>query len=202
MDKFSEWLEKNSEHYALIDRSYKKVLQKDKSKNNNIQVNTELATYGDIVLKLAICSILWREDISKLSEIKKKYEEDENLVKIIAQYYHLLDYMLDSRLQRGRSARLGRQLKTGTKSGNSRTRLGRQFKTGLERTLRRADGRLADYGLELERRRRGRPRLGQRRRFWRLRRSNRTHWIFICHNTHLLRFTRPVKRPSLRLLWL
>ena len=94
MDKFSEWLEKNREHYALIDRSYKKVLQKDKLKNNNIQVNTELATYGDIVLKLAICSILWREDISKLSEIKKKYEEDENLVKIIAQYYHLLDYML------------------------------------------------------------------------------------------------------------
>ena len=94
MDKFSEWLEKNRKHYALIDRSYKKVLQKDKLKNNNIQVNTKLATYGDIVLKLAICSILWREDISKLSEIKKKYEEDENLVKIIAQYYHLLDYML------------------------------------------------------------------------------------------------------------
>ena len=93
MDKFSEWLEKNRKHYALIDRSYKKVLQKDKLRNNNIQVNTELATYGDIVLKLAICSILWREDISKLSEIKKKYEEDENLVKIIAQYYNLLDYM-------------------------------------------------------------------------------------------------------------
>jgi dsRNA-specific ribonuclease len=96
MDKFLEWLENNKKHYALKDSSYKKVLQSEErlADTKDIKVNTELATYGDAVLKLAICSILWREDISKLSEIKKKYEEDESLVKIIAQYYRLLDYML------------------------------------------------------------------------------------------------------------
>ena len=53
-DKFLEWLNKNKEHYALIDKSYKNVLPE-----KEIKVNTELATYGDAVLKLALCQILW-----------------------------------------------------------------------------------------------------------------------------------------------
>ena len=112
MDKFLEWLKENKEHYALVDKSYKKVCQKNGESIENIQVNTELATYGDAVLKLAICSILWREDISKLSEIKKKYEEDENLVKIIAQYYHLLDYMLYDKMDKPNNYNYEKKSKT------------------------------------------------------------------------------------------
>ena len=94
MDKFLEWLEKNKRnHYALTDKSYKKVCQENKLEDNP-KINTELATYGDAVLKLALCQILWCDNISKFTEKKKKYEEDENLVKIIAQHYNLLDYML------------------------------------------------------------------------------------------------------------
>ena len=88
MDKFLEWLNKNKDHYALIDKSYKNVLPE-----KEIKVNTELATYGDAVLKLALCQILWCNNISKFTEKKKKYEEDETLVKIIAKNYKLLDFI-------------------------------------------------------------------------------------------------------------
>jgi len=95
MDKFLEWLGKNKEHYALVDTSYKMVYQRESKSPtaNDIRVNTELATYGDAVLKLALCQILWDKDISQLTEIKKKYEEDENLVKIIAKHYDLLKFI-------------------------------------------------------------------------------------------------------------
>jgi len=95
MDEFLAWLKKNKEHYALVDKSYKPFLQRrDKISNiNDIKINTELATYGDAVLKLALCQILWRENVFKLTEQKKKYEEDETLVKIIAKRYELLDFI-------------------------------------------------------------------------------------------------------------
>ena len=44
-------------HRALIDRSYKSYLLRQKSLA--IQCNSDLATYGDAVLKLAFCDILW-----------------------------------------------------------------------------------------------------------------------------------------------
>lgn len=56
-------------------------------------MNTELATYGDAVLKLALCQILWGSNISKFTEKKQKYEEDETLVKVVAKYYNLLDFI-------------------------------------------------------------------------------------------------------------
>ena len=95
MDAFLEWVKTNKQHYALVDKSYKKVCQGEEKRSNanDIKVNTELATYGDAVLKLALCQILWCDNISKFSEKKKKYEEDETLVKIIAKHYNLLDFI-------------------------------------------------------------------------------------------------------------
>ena len=103
MDKFLEWLEKNKEHYALKDSSYKKVLQnKERLANtNDIKINTQLATYGDAVLKLALCRLLWETEskkwetgIESLSDKKMKYETDKILVEIIAKEYKFLDDVL------------------------------------------------------------------------------------------------------------
>ena len=94
-DKFLEWLENNKEHDALKDRSYKKVLQNEKKLYNTkcIKVNTELATYGDAVLRLALCQLLWEDKVEQLTETKKKYESDEVLVKVIAKHYDMLKYI-------------------------------------------------------------------------------------------------------------
>ena len=95
-DKFLEWLNKNEEHYALIDKSYKKYKQSKYklADTKGIIVNTELATYGDAVLKLALCQILWDENITELTERKKIYEMDKTLVGIIAKKYELLNYIM------------------------------------------------------------------------------------------------------------
>lgn len=95
MDEFLEWLKKNKEHYALVDKSYKTVRQGEEKKPNanDIKVNTELATYGDAVLKLALCKILWSDDASKITEKKKKYEKDQTLVEIIAKRYKMLNFI-------------------------------------------------------------------------------------------------------------
>ena len=109
MDKFLQWIEKHKKHRALTDSSYKKVYQERYGKNlNNTRVNTELATYGDAVLKLALCEILWKEEKKKskkqeentstekqktLSECKQDYESDEILVKVIAKHYDILQFL-------------------------------------------------------------------------------------------------------------
>ena len=55
---------------------------------------SELATYGDALLKLAFCKILFDEkDVLNITEEKKKYESDEVLVKVIAKYYKFLEYI-------------------------------------------------------------------------------------------------------------
>ena len=97
MDKFLKWIEKHKKHRALTDSSYKKVYQERYRKGlDNTRVNTELATYGDAVLKLALCEILWKDKQEKpetLTEIKQKYESDEVLVNVIARYYDILKYL-------------------------------------------------------------------------------------------------------------
>lgn len=94
MDKFLQWIEKHKNHRALTDNSYKKVYQNKYGKElSNTKVNTDLATYGDAVLKLALCQILWNEKVDKLTECKKNYESDEILVKVIAERYQILDYL-------------------------------------------------------------------------------------------------------------
>lgn len=65
LDKFSEWIEKNREHQALTDKSHKNISTRENKAPLKEKDNTELATYGDAVLKLALCKILWKEEISK-----------------------------------------------------------------------------------------------------------------------------------------
>ena len=59
-DIFRAWLGDNKNHYALKDKSYKKVFQNKNCREYKGAVNTELATYGDAVLKLALCKILFK----------------------------------------------------------------------------------------------------------------------------------------------
>lgn len=72
---------------ALTDKSYSEV--EKLNKRNNTRDNFLLATYGDAVLKLAYCEILF--DIKNMTEEKKKYESDEVLVSVIGKNYNILD---------------------------------------------------------------------------------------------------------------
>lgn len=72
---------------ALTDKSYsevEKLNKRDKTRDNFL-----LATYGDAVLKLAYCEILF--DNENMTEEKKKYESDEVLVSVIGKNYNILD---------------------------------------------------------------------------------------------------------------
>lgn len=93
MDKFLEWIRNNQEHRALIDKSHKNVSTRENKAPLNEYDNTELATYGDAVLKLALCEILWKNKTGVLTEEKKKYESDEVLVKYIAKHYDILRFL-------------------------------------------------------------------------------------------------------------
>jgi len=93
MDKFLKWIENNEGHQALTDKSHKNVSTRENKAPLNEYDNTELATYGDAVLKLALCEILWKDKTGVLTEEKKKYESDEVLVKVIAAHYNLLKYL-------------------------------------------------------------------------------------------------------------
>ena len=94
MDKFLEWIENNQRHQALIDKSHKNVSTRENKAPLNEHDNTELATYGDAVLKLALCEILWENKTEVLTEEKKKYESDEVLVTKIAKHYDILKCLL------------------------------------------------------------------------------------------------------------
>ena len=74
---------------ALTDSSYKKYQQKHKleEKPNNFV----LATYGDAVLKLAFCELLF--DDENLTTTKSRYENDRVLVEVIGKHYKILDLM-------------------------------------------------------------------------------------------------------------
>jgi DNA recombination-dependent growth factor C len=63
MDKFLQWIENNQEHIALTDKSHKNVSTRKNEAPLKEDENTELATYGDAVLKLALCQILWQEEM-------------------------------------------------------------------------------------------------------------------------------------------
>ena len=66
---------------------------------NDDDTNFELATYGDAVLKLALCKI-YRDRKNagikfsdNLSKWKEKHESDEVLVRVIAKHYNLLNFL-------------------------------------------------------------------------------------------------------------
>lgn len=98
MDKIEELLKDpktNLQKQALTDTSYKNI---DHSLSDD-DTNFELATYGDAVLKLALCKIYreYKENglrfSENLSDWKKKYESDEVLVRVIAKHYNLLNFL-------------------------------------------------------------------------------------------------------------
>lgn len=102
MDKIEELLNAKENNRAtplqlraLTDKSYKKT-----SNNQDCKINFELATYGDAILKCALCKIYFeRENIDnfgfkgKLTEWKKQYESDEVLIKFIARHYDILNFL-------------------------------------------------------------------------------------------------------------
>ena len=96
MDLFKIWLDGNRDHSALVSRSYKSFYQNENRMPYVGKINEELDTYGDAVLKLAICAILYdRKDVDKenITELKIKYETDKALVGVIARHYDLIDYI-------------------------------------------------------------------------------------------------------------
>ena len=70
---------------ALTDKSVKGHVLEDED------VNTELATYGDAVLKLALCELLL-DQVDELTIEKQKYESDVALVRI-GEYYDITKYL-------------------------------------------------------------------------------------------------------------
>lgn len=91
-DYFKSWLKENPDHYALTDKSYKNFYQRYKRKQYVGEINTELATYGDAVLKLALSEILFERE-GNLSVEKADYESDEALTKYIAKHYGFLSIL-------------------------------------------------------------------------------------------------------------
>lgn len=91
-DAFLDYLQNGSGKWhtrALTDKSMQG--ERDES-----VTNVTLATYGDAVLKLALCEILL-DHFEELTIEKAKYESDVSLVKI-AKHYDLLQYLnFDSR---------------------------------------------------------------------------------------------------------
>ena len=73
---------------ALTARSYKNI---DHSLSDQDD-NDELATYGDALLKHALCELLF-DNVKNITVEKQDYESDEVLVKVIARNYDLLDHM-------------------------------------------------------------------------------------------------------------
>ncbi len=96
-DLFSRFLEEKLDGEAaawrtraLTAKSYKNV----EHTTRDTQTNEELATYGDALLKLALCEFLLDDaDPRALSETKKDYESDRVLVDKVARHYDLLKYI-------------------------------------------------------------------------------------------------------------
>lgn len=92
-EDYFEYCLKHKEEYPLIERAltdtsyseFEKAQKKTITPNNEI-----LATYGDAVLKLAFCEVLY--DDKELSVHKANYECDKSLV-LIGEKYNILKYM-------------------------------------------------------------------------------------------------------------
>ena len=96
MDIFEKFIKDNKDNdcRALTYKSYNEIYKKQNHKDlKNVEINSELATYGDALLKFALCQILLDKCEDGLSEEKKKYESDEFLIKKVAKRYNLLEYI-------------------------------------------------------------------------------------------------------------
>ena len=96
LDLFEEYFKKEDNSIrvkrALTDRSYKKEYQKDNKENYVGQTNNDLATYGDSIIKLCIL-YLKLDKTDNLTIDKSFIELDENLVRVIAKHYNMLEYI-------------------------------------------------------------------------------------------------------------
>ena len=96
-NKFDEYLRDEDQPTrlrALTSRSYKNLFQRENGfPLSDENINVELATYGDALLKLAFCKILFDDAVLNITVEKQKYEADKVLVEIIAQHYELLKYI-------------------------------------------------------------------------------------------------------------
>ena len=78
---------------ALTCKSYKQVYQNNhREQLDDKRTNTELATYGDALIKFVLCELLLDKE-PQLSEKKKEFEEDKFFIEVVAKHYNLLDYM-------------------------------------------------------------------------------------------------------------
>lgn len=93
-DLFLDCLERLKDHplmvQALTDRSRNNYLGKHHLPS--VPNNVELATYGDAVLKLAFCDVLY-DSVDHLTIEKEKYESDKNYVEVIGKRYDILRRM-------------------------------------------------------------------------------------------------------------
>lgn len=80
----SEWVIR-----ALTDKSYK---HEKNRKQYEKPVNSDLATFGDAVIKFCYCRILL-DNVEELTNEKAKYESDKTLVEVVAKHYDLLKYI-------------------------------------------------------------------------------------------------------------
>ena len=88
---FREFLEEGTGAWrtrALTAKSYRGIDRTLREEDTNV----ELATYGDAVLKLALCELLLDKD-GTLSVEKQKYENDRVLIRVIARYYDILRFL-------------------------------------------------------------------------------------------------------------
>lgn len=90
MDLFKYWLDKKKESkwvkLALTDGSYREKPDVPQ----DYPVNTELATYGDAIIKFCYAEILFEKDCRELSEKIKVFITDERFVTVIAKHYEIL----------------------------------------------------------------------------------------------------------------
>ena len=117
-DLFQDYLDHGEDAWrtrALTDRSFDYRVPES-------QTNVTLATYGDALLKFALCEILL-DDFEELTVEKAKYESDISLVKI-ASHYNLIDYLRfdrnDPRYPQDYRTRRVRPDATKTQRGNIR----------------------------------------------------------------------------------
>lgn len=94
-DLFSEYLNKKESKWikrALTDKSFKKKYEKENKTPYPDKDNSDLATYGDAIMKLGYLEILFDKE-EKLTIKKSEYESDEYLVKAVAKHYDLLKFI-------------------------------------------------------------------------------------------------------------
>lgn len=98
MDLFEEYLAKQDNEYvkqALTDKSYKSYCSRGIKGGNgqcNFEVNTNMATYGDAIIKMILTGYLWN-DVKKPTVEKSGLESDLMWVEVIGRHYDILSYL-------------------------------------------------------------------------------------------------------------